>query len=356
MNTDNIYEAISVFRDQMNHIYIYDIYFPLDRLPNQCFDIHIGKMLNIDPNDSRHKLTKVMDEQKDTACNIYMRWKWLNKLDLVKKEANRCFPLNGGFVPLSDLTKPSVRKERSISPEQNTFMDVSRIQKIKSIAKIRKISSLFHFTHIDNLESILKHGLLSRKKVDRLPERANLVVNDNLRLDGRIEAISLSIGFPNYKMFYIYRKIPEDWVIIGLKPDILWELDCSFCVENAAKRDINEISLEELKKPESLEEMFMDFKKIMRQDLSIPEWFPTNPQAEVMVFNSIPFNYFQNVYFYNNNSLANWLMCHRDPHQNLFIAEPEYFSARCDYEFWRKSIANSQIHIIDIDPCEEIPF
>ena len=196
---------------------------------------------------------------------------------------------------------------------------------IQEIVEQRNIISLFHFTHIKNLESILKYGLLSRIKVEGLPERPDLIVNDNLRLDGHPETISLSIGFPNYKMFSVYSKNPEEWVVIELKREVLWELDCKFFVENAAKKDARNVSLEKL---------FQDFNSIHRNDLSIPDGYPTNPQAEVLVFSPIPPKYFLNVYFCNPHSLSTWVNDHGNGHKDLFVVKPGYFSWRCDYEFW----------------------
>lgn len=77
---------------------------------------------------------------------------------------------------------------------------MSRKEAIKKIIEDRKIPALTHFTSLSNLESILENGLYSRDKVDESVE-----VNDEMRLDGRKNTISTSIGFPNSKMFYKYR-------------------------------------------------------------------------------------------------------------------------------------------------------
>lgn len=71
---------------------------------------------------------------------------------------------------------------------------------IKEFVSQRRIKSLYHFTSLQNLESILNNGLLSR---DKLKENNILhYYNDNLRLENKLNAICVSISFPNYKMFY----------------------------------------------------------------------------------------------------------------------------------------------------------
>jgi len=356
VNTEDVYKAISVFRDQKKHILIYDRYYPMGRLPNQYYDIHLGEIRKIDQNDSGINLTELTGEQRETACRIYMNWKWMDKKDFVIKQANQQFPLSGGNIPIPNLLHLHMGKEPAASQELKITKNDLRAQSIKNIVRERKITSLFHFTHINNLESIIKYGLLCRRRVEKLPMKSSFVMNDTLRLDGHVETISLSIGFPNYKMFYVYKKKPEEWIVIGLKPDILWELDCSFFVENAAKRDFQGICLEELKQASSLEKLFLDYKTIQREDLSIPDWFPTNPQAEVLVNNPIPATYFLRVYFFDDASFSNWLKNHKDGHQNLFAVEPGYFCARCDYSFWQKPNLLLQEEIPDNLPGDEIPF
>lgn len=350
MDTDAIYEAISVFQDWHGHILIHDKYYPLERLPNQYFDIHIGEIRYIDDESMNFKLAEVTGEQRECACRIYMYWKWLNKKDLVIKQAEQHFPLRGKFTPFPNQPYPQIEDEKQIAREQS----------IKKIVQERNITSVFHFTHTNNLASILNLGLLCRSKVEELPDRQKLVVNDNLRLDCHPETISLSIGFPNYKLFTVFRNkgnedLKDSWVVIGLKPDLLWELECFFYCDNAANGRFRKTNMEELKSPGSLEKLFQDFDSTKRKDLSIPDWFPTNPQAEVLVVDSIPLKFFLKVYFHNKRSLANWLEKYPGGRRDLFVVEPDYFSPRCDYKFWQD---NSVIHgeTTGINPDEKIFF
>lgn len=69
--------------------------------------------------------------------------------------------------------------------------------------KCKQIDALYHFTHKDNLESILLTGLITRKKLKE--QDIDYKYNDEYRWDALEDSISLSISHPNYRMFYKYR-------------------------------------------------------------------------------------------------------------------------------------------------------
>ena len=90
---------------------------------------------------------------------------------------------------------------KSAPPPHSTYRqhspDVALLQN-------RGVKHLYHFTNIDNLSSILRHGILSVNKL-----RSNGIkyfYNDPNRYDGNPDAISISISFPNSKLFYKFRK------------------------------------------------------------------------------------------------------------------------------------------------------
>ncbi|ABQ25481.1 hypothetical protein Gura_1280 [Geotalea uraniireducens Rf4] len=87
----------------------------------------------------------------------------------------------------------------------------------------RGIAHLIHFTRFENLNSILQHGIRPRQVLDAGGEE--YIFNDELRLDGCLDAVSLSISFPNYKMFYPYRcqDYSINWAVLRLKSSILWD-------------------------------------------------------------------------------------------------------------------------------------
>jgi len=202
---------------------------------------------------------------------------------------------------------------------------------IQKICEEYKIERLVHFTHIHNLYSVLQQGLLGRAQLEKMLWEEKPHYNDAFRLEGQPEAICLSISFPNYKMFYKYSCCnPSDWVVLFLKPSILWEMGCKFYRENAAAR----------RQPSELKQMFEDYGHIQRQDLDIPDIFTTNPQAEVLVSDPIPPQYINEVRFYNLDSRQNWIQSHPGDYLQQLMAEPEnkyhkyYFSPRQDYQMW----------------------
>lgn len=85
--------------------------------------------------------------------------------------------------------------------------------------------------------------------------------------------------------------------------------------------------------------MFADFYHIKNQDLSIPENYPTHPQAEVLVFNRIPVQYIKAICFGNVDAKNRWLHNSTEADNELseyrFYTERYYFNARRDYAKWR---------------------
>jgi hypothetical protein len=75
---------------------------------------------------------------------------------------------------------------------------------LEELVKQRQINHVFHFTRLQNLDNILKEGLLSKTELDG--RDAVYEFNDPYRLDFETNAICSSIGHPNYKMFYGLRQ------------------------------------------------------------------------------------------------------------------------------------------------------
>lgn len=207
---------------------------------------------------------------------------------------------------------------------------------IKAEVQKREIKHVLHFTKIENLSNILKHGILPRANLDLC--NISYHFNDEIRVDYCENASCLSISFPNYKMFYSYRMINPDqeWIVISLSPRLLWEKDCAFCYSNAASSEISAIPLDDRKKPEAFLKMFDEFDEYpKRSKLRIKDCCPTNPQAEVLVFDVIELGYLQGIFFQNQNAM---LSCQKNIEQLKktpcrFVGNA--FSYRGDYEYWK---------------------
>lgn len=87
--------------------------------------------------------------------------------------------------------------------------------------KSRSINYVWHFTKIENVDSILANGLIPRATLEA--QGAAVAYNDQCRMDGQRTANCLSIGYPNYKMFYSLRcqDSSQIWVVVAFKPEIL---------------------------------------------------------------------------------------------------------------------------------------
>ncbi len=196
----------------------------------------------------------------------------------------------------------------------------------------RGISHLLHFTREANLASILESGLLRR---DLLAPGPGVIFNDELRLDGT-SAVCLSISFPNYKLFCRLRNSNPDekWVVIGVHPSVLWMLRCAFCTSNAASSAVTDINIEQRMGLGALQAMYGDWEDKTRASLGLASSFPTNPQAEVLVLDSIPSNFIIGVAACDEHTGQRLRASH--PGVNV-LAHPSFFNARRDYQHWRAS-------------------
>ena len=161
-------------------------------------------------------------------------------------------------------------------------------QAIQAHATTIKVPFLIHFTRATNLPSIMQHGLYPMARIAEIG--ANPQINDELRLDGHLDGTSLSIGFPNYRMFYKYRQANPtvQWVVLGIDPSVLWLKDCAFCRHNAADARISGQELDALRTPSAFTGMFDEIEGITaRKEQRLRTYDPTDSQAEVLVFDLI---------------------------------------------------------------------
>ncbi len=199
--------------------------------------------------------------------------------------------------------------------------------------RAREIKWIFHFTRIENLHSILSDGIIPREYLEA--NKAKVEYNDRLRLDGQEKASCFSIGHPNYKMFYSLRQqnTEQEWVVIACKIEILWLKDCAFCQENAASNNVTCIPLQHRKGIAAFEKLFEPIEgKPSRGELGLPASYPTNPQAEVLIFNVIEPTYIIGAYCQTKDR-ANSLKETYPGFQFVYKESP--FSYRRDYAHWK---------------------
>lgn len=180
----------------------------------------------------------------------------------------------------------------------------------------KNIKHLYHFTHINNLKSILQHGFLTRNNLDNNVMEYSF--NDSLRLDGVTDSISLSISHPNYKMFYKYRKLTNDndWVVISISPQILYGKQgfiskniksfnylnkAIFCKKNAATNEMRNLSIPERKTCEAFLDMF---KSTTDRNL---DTYTYDNQAEILYQGNIPVDFIDEIHVLDKNNSFNWI-------------------------------------------------
>ena len=200
----------------------------------------------------------------------------------------------------------------------------TELRKRKDFAQENDITHLVHFTQEKNLDSILEFNLSSNVRLRNLG--VNYESSDLQRFDRLPDYICTSISFPNYKMFYLKKKNNEKWVVLKLKPSVLWEYPCIFSPSNAASSSF-------INQSHKLDDLFDELGQT-RQTLQLPNHFTTDPQAEVLVYNSI--NKQDILSIASEEESLNKRIAEK--YKNLgisFVCEENLFLPRIDYEFWR---------------------
>jgi len=180
----------------------------------------------------------------------------------------------------------------------------TRSNEIRALVEEFQIPRLVHFTRCENLESIARHGLHSVATGNALG--LSMLRNDTLRLDKQLDGISLSIGFPNYRMFYKYRRqeASTEWAVLSLSPEILWEKQCGFYQHNAADSRMRYRRRQEARLPKSFRDMF-DAQNAHR-DERLYSYDPTDAQAEVLVYEPIEPHFIQEITFETEAIESRW--------------------------------------------------
>lgn len=261
-------------------------------------------------------------------------WVWLDKLDepaitqnfehyaksqgVLRKQV--IDPVPASSLPTSPDTVPAalwqgvlrprvvktVAKSEGV-PLPSDAMIAQPTNLMRGMCVIQRISNLYHFTRIENLRTILLHGLkpVHALQSDGIPFHWN----DEQRIDGHEDAISISISHPNDKLFYRWRMTnpAQDWVVLTLDRAILWDNDVAFCAHNAADRRISSVDRKSLGGVDAFQALFAeDTAAPTRATQGIAACDPTDVQAEVLVFSNIPASAIKGVVFSNDASLAQW--------------------------------------------------
>ena len=274
-------------------------------------------------------IRKIGNHLSSTSDNLTKFTETINRTVELQKESEELKKKNDVLLretlakPESDaviFSKEEPRKEllkpRDVASPSKDDSLIKEHREIKLFIESRSIKHLIHFTQVENLEGILKNGLVNRKELEE--SNREFCENDQLRLDAKSDSISLSISFPNHLMFYKYRKQNEKtkgWVVLFLSTDILYTYNCYFCKHNAADSKISHADSNSLKGINALREMFSESneKKRTRSEQKLEDCYPTDPQAEVLVLGNIPIKHIQVIGVANSDlekelskKLENW--------------------------------------------------
>lgn len=105
-----------------------------------------------------------------------------------------------------------------MSTIDNSFVDTAKYawrkewDDIKTIIENRRIPTLFHFTPIENLESILINGLIPRDEL--IQQQIPFKTTDDLRLDGITGGTCFSITKPNMGLLRQKRKYGDGTIVV----------------------------------------------------------------------------------------------------------------------------------------------
>jgi len=215
-------------------------------------------------------------------------------------------PKDKATNPNTDIasTETPLFRAKPILTGKQSSTHWARSNEIRALVEELEIPRLVHFTRCENLESIVRYGLHSVATGDALG--LSMFRNDTLRLDNQLDGISLSIGFPNYRMFYKYRKKEPstEWAVLSLSPEILWEKQCGFYQHNAADSRMRYRRRQAARLPQSFRDMF-DAQNSHR-DERLYSYDPTDAQAEVLVYEPIEPHFIEEITFETEAIESRW--------------------------------------------------
>ena len=216
-----------------------------------------------------------------------------------------------------------------------------RQEAYRYLVEERDVQYLMHFTPVENIQSILDNGIIPRYYLMR--DRKNVVVTDEKRLDDRPDCTSFSISFPNYRMMF-KKHNNFRFALIFVDPAVLLDMSIDqiyYLPDNAAR--MSKYGIDNLKGLDALKDLFSTPVKTnigmkTREELDIPECFPSNPQAEVFIRGTVKPKYIKAVVvddpFYAK-ALRNKLRLPPDWDESMVGHSISYFKPRVDSKYWQ---------------------
>lgn len=249
-----------------------------------------------------------------------------------------------------------LRHEKRIERLKSLMLEAQQrdCAKIKTFVRERGVRHLFHFTRITNLNGIAAHGVLPRFEI---PD--GFSANDAYRFDGYREAICLSAGYINYKMFwycYYQNQDVPNWALVAISPEILQDTPCLFFSTNAANGRFRNLSDEALASHmgfNGISNMYFDEPAGLRAERNLKGYWTTDPQAEILAFGRIPANRVEVVALLRPDHHIEQKLRSLQPGWRV-DTNPGLFEKRHDYKLWQGGEAVRLSD--DTSSFDDIPF
>ena len=215
---------------------------------------------------------------------------------------------------------------------------------VRELIKKNKISFLTHFTHIENLKSILQTGILPVSILKSNRAFGSVIFPSQPLPAAWSGFVSLNISFPDYKLFtQIQNHQPSDWVMLLVDPKIMLDFPCYFFPDRAiniinSAQNAGQI-LNDYRSSKDLKALFADLPDTKRKDLEIPQYYPTNPCSEILSFFPIAPSYIIQVYFCSEYKFNQWVLTNTEfalkQEKSRWACGLQFFSPRSDYTYWK---------------------
>ncbi len=169
----------------------------------------------------------------------------------------------------------------------------------------RGITQICHFTRVKALRSIKEHGIRSSRYLQS--KNIPFTQNDESRSEGLDMNTCYSVQFPNVRVLKAFIRRhetnPEDWVILLINPEILYDKFASikFCATNAAFENGEHLKYGK----EGFNAMFADQVTTRegpkRRNESFHPYSTTDLQAEILLNRKVTWDQIKSAIFFSES-------------------------------------------------------